>query len=296
MIHADDGLLQAHLDGEMLEIDRIALESHLGVCAACRAEQDELGRASQLLHATLVASDEVAGTMAALEGFAARRHALDGAPAAANGATPLDAPRPIRPRTRQRGATTGRPLRLARGGLLKAAALALLLAGAASAAVPDWPVRQLIDAVRARLADEVEPLPAASEPAAPAAAEPADPAAQERIEPAYLLEPANGTLRIGLRSVADDALIHLRLVDEPKATIRPGDREQSGIESRTGRGWIELRNLGAGDIHVDLPRWADSLTVQVNGRTYFQKRGDQTRSPGPIVTSHPDAYVFRANP
>lgn len=67
MIHADEGLLQAHLDGEMPEMDRIALESHLAVCAACRAEQDALRRASRLLHAALVTSHEVAGTMTALD-------------------------------------------------------------------------------------------------------------------------------------------------------------------------------------------------------------------------------------
>lgn len=295
MIHADEGLLQAHLDGEMPEMDRIALESHLAVCAACRAEQDALRRASRLLHAALVTSHEVAGTMTALEGFAARRHALDGAPAAANGAAPRDAARqrPAGPGTRQR-TTFARPLRLARGGMLKAAALALLLAGAASAAMPDWPVRRLIDAVRDRFGEE-------SAPAAPAAASP-DPVVPtttapvpQRLQPAYRPEPANGELRIGLRAVGDDALIHIRLVDDERATIRPTTQD-GGVESYTGRGWIRLENLGNADIFVDLPRAADRVTVEVDGRTYFVKQGEETSSPGPVVASEPDEYVFRAHP
>lgn len=293
MIHADEGLLQAHLDGEMPELDRIALESHLVVCAACRAEQDALRRASRLLHTALVTSDEVAGTMTALEVFAARRHALDGAPAAANGAAPRDAARqvPARPGTRRR-TTFARPLRLARGGMLKAAALALLLATAASAAMPEWPVRRLIDAVRDRLGAE-------SGPAAPAAPDavvpmPPAPAPQERLQPAYRPEPADGELRIGLRSVGEDALIHIRLVDDARATIRP--TTQDGVESNTGRGWIDLYNLGNTDIFVDLPRSADRLIVEVDGRTYFRKLGDETSSPGPVVASEPGEYVFRAHP
>lgn len=299
MIHADEGLLQAHLDGEMPEMDRIALESHLAVCAKCRAQQDELRQASRLLHSALVTSDVVAGTMTALEGFAARRHALGGAPAAANGAAPHAAARqrPSRPQTQPlttaKRTTFVRRLRVARGGLLKAAALALLLAGAASAAIPEGPVRRLIDAVRDRFVEDPAPVPAAqaSDATAPG---PSAPAPQERIEPAYLPEPADGALRVRLRSVGENALIHIRLVDEAKATIRP--MVESGVESYTGRGWIELRNLGDGDVFVDLPRSADRLTVEVDGRTYFQKLGQEMRSPGPVVTSKSNEYVFRAHP
>lgn len=294
MIHADEGLLQAHLDGEMPEMDRIALESHLAGCAKCRAEQDELRQASRLLHSALVTSDVVAGTMTALEGFAARRHALDGAPAAANGAAPHAAARqrPSRPRTGKR-TTFVRPLRLARGGLLKAAALALMLAGAVSAAVPESPVRRLIEAVRDRLVDETTSVPATPAPDGVGTV-PSEPTSQERIDAAYLPEPADGALRVRLRAIGEDALIHIRLVDAAKATIRP--MAESGVESYTGRGWIELRNLGDGDVFVDLPRSADRLTVEVDGRTYFQKLGEEMRSPGPMVTSQSGEYVFRAHP
>lgn len=296
MIHADEGLLQAHLDGEMPEMDRIALESHLAVCAACRAEQDELRRASRLLHTALVTSDEVAGTMTALEGFAARRHALDGAPAAANGAAPRDAARqrPTWPRSRQR-TKFARRLRVARSGMLKAAALALLLAGgaAASAAIPESPVRRLIEAVRDRFGEESAPAPAAVAPD-PVVSGPPVSASQEQLQPAYRPEPADGELRIGLWSVGEDALIHIRLVDDARATIRP--MTHAGVESHTGRAWIELYNLGNADIFIDLPRSAERLTVEVDGRTYFRKLGEETSSPGPVVASEPDEYVFRAHP
>lgn len=283
MIHVSEGLLQAHLDGEMLEADRVALESHLAVCPACRAEQDELRRASEMFRAALLGCDEVAGTRTALVAFTSRRHALEGAPAAANGA----APRQV---ARRRHATFRAPLRLARASLLKAAALVLLLAGAASAAIPQSPVRRLIDGVLSRVADSGAPVaPAPAVP--PSEPEPAPPP-EEQVRSGAILAAPDGALSVRLRSPGARARIHVRLVDDADAAIRRTD--QGSVELETGRGWIELRNLGDADIFVDLPRSADQLTVEVDGQVYFERVDGRIRLPGPVVDGDRGEYVFRS--
>lgn len=120
MTHLDEGTIQAFLDDELPSRERAAAAAHLVRCDACRRSHDELSR--------------VAAT------FATGIAALDVAP----------------PVARTPGLAAPRRLRLLTPSLARAAGLVLLLAAAASAAVPGSPVRQW-------LAGDPEPVP---EPAA----------------------------------------------------------------------------------------------------------------------------------
>jgi anti-sigma factor RsiW len=53
MIHIDDGVLRAFLDGELPSSDAQGVHAHIDGCAACRARRDELDRAAAVVSGAL---------------------------------------------------------------------------------------------------------------------------------------------------------------------------------------------------------------------------------------------------
>ncbi|NIP77853.1 MAG: hypothetical protein GWM90_01070, partial [Gemmatimonadetes bacterium] len=102
MSHLEDGTVQAFLDDELPTEERAAAAEHLLACGQCRALRDELVRARSLFSEAVASLD-------------------------------------VRPPGRARRADR-HVRRVGAGSFVKAAGLVLLLAAAASAAVPGTPV------------------------------------------------------------------------------------------------------------------------------------------------------------
>ena len=230
MTHLDDGTLQAFLDDELPPKDRASAAEHLLGCPRCQAEKDGLVRAHSV--------------------FSEAVSVLD-----------VDAPDRVAPAAAAAG--TDRP-GFRGGSLIKAASLVLLVAAAASAAVPGSPVREWL--VRA-----VEPAPAEG----PAST--AEPASEPVPDPA----PAGVSLA-GAQPVdvvltgLDGSTVRLVETDGQRVTVAVLGAETDPV-FRTATGRLEVRDGVGGEVTVEWPATLATARLLVDGEVYAEKADGQLR-------------------
>ncbi len=258
MTHVDEGTLLALLDGELDESDARDVERHLEVCGGCRTEMERLHHAARLFSTTLMESDVAAPATSDISAQALRRRS---------------ASRPTDRRWQD---------------LRRAAVLVVAFAAAASATIPGTPVnRWLRDMVEppARLALETDTAAAS---AAALAAEPEEIADESGVS--VLLE--DGSVRVVLRGATAELRVKAILVESPRAGVYATG---SAAEARfsTGPGVIEVVGAAGGELRIELPHSARVATVEVNGRRYLSKDGDQLRVTVPVDESAGAEVGFR---
>lgn len=262
MTHAPEGTLVAYLDDEVTAAERAEIEGHLAACDACAAELRVLAGFSDTFGSAVATLDVPAPVAHAHREFVANREAAPG-------------------RTRV--------LQLRRMGvrsLAKAASLALVLAGAASAAIPGSPVRRWVagawDRVTALFDGGQE---VAEVPVTP----PAPPVVGPEEVPAFgaAIPPSNGSVRIVLSDLEPGARVRVRVVDEDVAWLR-----SAGTEGRLSRNPGRLEAAGFGDVTIDIPRSVVSARVELDGRVLFLKSGDSVQAVAPAETTGTDEFLF----
>jgi len=277
-------MLQAFLDEELRSAERGAVEAHLSACSMCTATLAELRADAELLAGALRVLD-VSVPPQDLE-------ALSRAAAA-----PL--------RIERGAAEEGRiwrevaRMRWARRSLLRAAVLVLGFAAAASAAIPESPVRRwAVEAWKGAVAlfdrspGEQSQDGQVAEEATPSPTQPADPAV---LTSGVSILPADGHLRVVLRSPDPSCQVRVVLVDGPRAGIRA----EGGSETArfaTGPGRIEVSGAGAGVLTVELPRTLPRAVVEVDGKPYVVKEGADLRILAPRADSMGAEVTFRVRP
>jgi hypothetical protein len=271
MNHAGDGLLQAYIDGEVTGEAEAALVAHIGTCATCGQELDELRSAAEMFHGAMALMIGTPALEAARTGIlrASRTH---------DTAIPSIAPK--------RGGIG----RFAAGSLARAAALVLLVAGGAAAIIPGSPLRrwitQGIDRAGAALSSappEATPLP------------PVEPATVEReLVPGagMFIAPVNDQVRVFVYAAGGEGRLTVRLVDASMASVQT-DSSARNVTFRRSAGRMDILNLGTSHAEIRLPRTLGAASVEVNGTPYLIKDGDQVRVTGPTVRRTSDEIVFR---
>src|SRR5690606_20679058 len=123
----------------------------------------------------------------------------------------------------------------------RAAGLVLGFAAVGSAAVPGSPVREWLDtAVRGIVGMVAEEAPVAP------------PAPEREVTAGVSVAPHAGHVRIQLEGVSPEATLHARLTDAAQASVQViGEAE--GVRFRTGPGRIEVRQIGAVELLIELP-------------------------------------------
>ena len=271
MNHAGEGLLQAYVDGELTAGDRASLAAHLGTCAVCEAELGALKSAGAVVH----------GALALLDGpvpMARARQVMAGAGQAP--APQIEFP------AKRRGAFG---MTAASGGLARAAALVLLVAGSAAAVIPGSPLRRWLEQGIDRIAAVFS-----ARPEAPVVVvTPTPPVTRPSFVPGAEMSvaPSNGEVRISVRAAGPGEL-RVFLVDAAAASVRT-DSSAHDASFRSGRGRLEVLNAAASDVEIRLPRGLRAATIDVNGTPYLIKDGDQYRVEGPLVRRTSDEIVFR---
>jgi hypothetical protein len=246
MNHLDDGAVQAFLDDELPPTARAEAAEHLLGCTKCRAVREELA------HASAVFAEAVAV---------------------------LDVPVP--PRT-EAGVPTRRARRLGAGSLVKAASLTLLLAAAASAAVPGSPVR----AGWEWIARTVDPAP---EPAAPSTEETSLTPVVEAPPVGVSLVPA-GRVDVVVTALEGTTL---RLVETDDSSVGVTARgAATDPRFRTAPGRIEVRGAVGGEVTIELPRSLAEARVVVDGEVYAEKEAGELRV-RVAATSEDGARIWR---
>jgi hypothetical protein len=261
MTHASEGLLIAYVDGEIEGSAAAELRDHLAACEACAGELHELERLSVRAHRLLGAADVAPPMLQARAAIGAARTV---------------------PARRGLG-------RLGLGGLARAAGLVLVLAGVAAAVVPGSPVREVLSITFTRLAQLVqgEPEGVAVPPAAPAEAPVAAPEAM-----GMAIMPADGRVRVILHAPAGVVDVRVRLVDAARARVETTS-DQPDMRLRSAAGRVEVMGLNAGELSIDIPRSVRAATVEVNGRTWVVKAGDQLQLASPAGRDRGAEVRFR---
>lgn len=257
MMHPDDGMLQALLDGELEPDARAAAERHLASCPACADAAAELRAARDRL-----------------------RFALRGADVAA-------AVEPARAEVRRRAAAAGAGREMRRA-LVRAALLVLGVGGIAYATVPDGPVRAWL-AGEGETTTAHEPPPPLEREAAPVVE--AAPAAVSGIS----IRPEEGRVRVVLSASAAALRVHTRVGEGELAEVQ-ATGAAADARFRTGPGRIEVVGAGPGEVQVTLPRAAHTAVVEVDGRVRVLRQGDRTRVMGPVEQDDSSGVIFRVAP
>lgn len=224
MKHLDDGTLQAFLDHELTSGERASAAEHILACDDCREVRDDLARANAVFAEAMAAVDVAAPERAA-------------------------------PTARDGGG-----LGLGAGSLVKAAGLVLLVAAAASAAVPGSPVRQWITGA-------VEPAPVV-EPTV-REIEPVEVDAPVDAPPAGVSFAPGDDVEIVITGM-EDATIRLVETDGRDVTVAARGATTDPTFS-TGSGVIEIRGGVGGVLTIQLPRSLRSARLLVDGELYAEK-------------------------
>lgn len=248
----DDGRLLAWIDGELSADDAAALDAWI-------RDDPEAARRARAARARAAAVADALTTLDVTAPVARVRRALDGRAPDVHG-------------RRRPPWSHGRRL-------AQAAVWVLLLAGAASAAVPGSPVRAWLT----RLLPDPAPSPAAA-PGTPAVSETV--AAAPGAVGAWIAV-ADADVRIDLEGAPRDTEIRVRLVSGDRA----GVRAPAGTSLASGEGWIRAR-VGSGPVEIELPRSLRSGTLRVDGRTYLTVEGGVLRPAVPVSASAADGIRF----
>jgi len=260
MNHTDSGALIAWLDGELPVAVRDEMGAHLAECDSCR---NELADVRDLAR-------EFGDAMGLL-----------------NGRIPLLSAR-LAVEQRADRSRFNRSERLIASGLAKAAAITLLVAGAAAAAIPGSPVRQWVTEVVARMVGSRTEAPAPV--AVPTVVEPQ---VQEARGPAVTV-PSGGTIRVSIHALPASASLTVKVVDREGVFLRAlGADDPVRFVPRSDAS-VEVFDVRTGLV-IELPRSLTSASIDVDGRPYYVKDAGGERYIGPGATRTRDGVTFRSD-
>lgn len=261
MSHPTEGELRAFLDGETAEGRDARIREHLTDCSDCRRVRDALIRNQ------------------ALVGKALAR--LDGEPDLRRARRAVEerlADRPVDRGSRGDGSGWRWPE------LLRAAALAIVLLGGVSAALPGSPVNawllrtlgQDAPAASGASGDDAGGTRGGQGPSA--ASEPAD-------DVGIRIEPRDGTIRVELTQVSPGTRVEIVLVADERAGISAPRAESF----RSGSGVVGV--TAPGDlVTIELPRSVPTAEVWSGGRILLRK--DRSSLEFPTIMPESDAGAF----
>lgn len=262
MSHPTEGELRAFLDGEIPEGKTVRIREHLADCSRCRTVRDELVGNESLVREAL---DRVVGEPDVVHARRAVEERL---------AEP----------GRDDGPTRGRGWR--RPDLFRAAALAVLLLGGVSAALPGSPVNTWL----LRTLDRGAPVSAgdAGRQEGPQSRADGSTGTPERADDVGIrVEPREGTIQVELTEVSPGTRVEIVLVDADRVGISApradGFRSGSGVVGVTAPGEL---------ITIELPRWVTTAEVRSEGRVLLRKDGGSLEFPTIMPESEGGAFVL----
>jgi anti-sigma factor RsiW len=160
----------------------------------------------------------------------------------------------------------------------RAAIVVIGLSAVAAAAVPGSPFRDWLIGAWNALAEKEPEIPQA-----PAVQQ--EPEAPAESPTLANVTPVSGRVRIGLQGPARGTRVQVTLVDAERATV-----ETAATRFRSGPGWLEAVGV-TGEVRIALPRGLASAYVEVDGRVYVAKEGDNLRYMGPATADRSDSAV-----
>jgi hypothetical protein len=136
----------------------------------------------------------------------------------------------------------------------------------------------------------------APEPAAAPVETPAvvpEPTVPRAALPGVMLVPAEGRVRVLVWSAQPGATVRVNLTGGNRVSVEAGS-DAADVRFRTASGRIEVMDLGHAEAVVEIPRSLPFASLEVDGRVWLFKDGDQLRLDGPVIERTSDMVVFRA--
>ena len=256
MSHFTEGVLQAYLDNEAAADARAQVDAHVAACSACAGRLQELRGLNDTFAVAVGVIDVPVLTQASLTEVRARA---------------------AQQSWRDRFTTSRRTLS-------RAAILVLGLTGVAAATVPGSPLRNWLAQSWSALTDSEKPAPPVP------GATPVVP--EVPTTGAARIEAVDGRIRILLRSPAAETRIHVTLIEGTRALVETtGGAAAKRIA--TGPGRLELIGTGAGDLRIALPREVPNASIEIDGKVYLTKEGDDLRYLGARADTAGTELIFR---
>jgi hypothetical protein len=162
-----------------------------------------------------------------------------------------------------------------------AAILVLVLAGGAAAVVQRQAIR---DWFTARSIENRSPGEATPTPVAPA---PVPKPAPAPVTTQLAVAPYNGVLSVTITQPSAELRLRVRLGDQSDLELIATGPAGTG-QFRSGPGRLVIENPGPGEVLLTLPRRANRVSVQVDGRTLLVLQGSEVRLLVPADTSGPE--------
>lgn len=224
--------------------------------------------------------EECAACRAAAQSLRAERKKLSDALRLLDREPPTELARQRLRRTRRSRSGIGRPLRWA-------AVIVVGTATALAATVPGSPLREWIAAIGDD-APAVVAVDERSEVAVETARAPAAPAG-------VFVVPRTGRMSVSFTGASEGLRIRLHVHDgEEVEVLTSRGAEQARFHTAPDR--IEVRDAGRGEASIEIPRGLAEFTLEVDGRVYMAKRGEDLRFPGPPADTVGPAIVFEVRP
>lgn len=243
MTHLDEGRVQAFLDGELSTHERAAAAEHMLECASCRRLHDDLRRASALFSQALTDIDVPA---------------------------PADRPVPGLAATARWGMAS----------LARAAVLVLLLAAAASAAVPGSPVRSWVEQAIGLGAPAEEPAQEQVVEAPGPIADDKEPSADAAAPVALSVTPRAGRVQVELSAMEGTAIrVRSTTAQRLSLSVSGADRDPS-FQVREGA--IGARGAVGGELLIEVPESLAAGQILRDGQVLARVRNGRLdiRVPG----------------
>lgn len=168
-----------------------------------------------------------------------------------------------------------------RRALVRAAALLLILTGAASATIPGFPGRAWLESHFQR--KELGSIGAESDLSPPV----------ERSVRAsgILVEPMSGEVAISFTRAASGARAHIRFGEIEQVEITAAGLAADGV-FRSGPGRVELLEIGPGQVDLIIPRTLERFSLQIDGTIYLTKEGPRVDILGPSVETVGGEFIL----
>jgi anti-sigma factor RsiW len=258
MMHPRMQRLQAYAAGELKGDVRRRTAVHLAQCPRCRATVEWMDDVR-----TTARADVPSPPAGAWEKIAAR------AEAGAAVLLPVEPPE------------SARPSSLSWTRAARVAVVALLLAGAAAAAMPGSWVRTAVEAL-------IPGLGAGAETAVPAEAT----EATDATPPVTLIiEPVGGAVVVALERPDSAVRVHVQITDANELEVRARDHAATAT-FRSSPGRLTILDAGAGAITLVVPRTLPSMRVAVDGRPLLVREHGEVRVLAPTADTIGAEYIL----
>lgn len=255
MGHPDSGRILAFIDGEAGQEEAAEIQVHLGVCEACRSEEESLRATSRAITGALGALDTVPSIQEAKARFQARQQ------------------------------TPRRSFWRSMGPLPKAASIALLLTGTAVSALPGSPVRRWV----ARGWELVAPTTTTDPAAVVDEAETPGPGALQGAIPetGAGLPVLDQGVEISLQGLSPDAELRVVWIDGTEAWVYAGEGTRfTLLDAR-----LEVEGP-PGPVRVELPRGPGTVLLRLDGNVILRKAGEEVEIVAEVRERTSEGIVF----